>query len=112
MPKDKTILIKEYLQKVEAANKELTKKEAFKDLLNRLYAGNAKTEKFNEKNKTHLKLAASSEKAHKKAKKYITANLPKQELSAIHLGRYRMEIKKHLKEEMEGIDELVGEVIG
>jgi hypothetical protein len=38
MPKDKTILIKEYLQKVEAANKELTKKEAFKDLLNRLYA--------------------------------------------------------------------------
>ena len=32
-----TRLIKEYLKKVKAANKELTKKEAFKDLLNRLY---------------------------------------------------------------------------
>jgi len=34
----KTKLIKEYLQKVQSANKESTKKEAFKDLLNRLYA--------------------------------------------------------------------------
>ncbi len=34
----KTKLIKEYLQKVKSANKESTKKEAFKDLLNRLYA--------------------------------------------------------------------------
>lgn len=34
----KTKLIKEYLQKVKTANKESTKKEAFKDLLNRLYA--------------------------------------------------------------------------
>jgi hypothetical protein len=58
------------------------------------------------------KLALLSEQAHKKAKRYIAANLPKQELSAIHLGRYRMEIKKHLKEEMEEIDELVGEVVG
>lgn len=31
-------LIQEYLKKVKSANKELTKKEAFKDLLNRLYA--------------------------------------------------------------------------
>ena len=66
---------------------------------------------INKKQKTHLKLALLSEQAHKKAKEYIAANLPKQELSAIHLGRYRMEIKKHLKEEMEKIDELVGEVI-
>lgn len=35
----KTDLIKEYLSKVKSANKELTKKEAFKDLLNRLYSG-------------------------------------------------------------------------
>jgi len=34
----KSTLIKEYLDKVKSANKELTKKEAFKDLLNRLYA--------------------------------------------------------------------------
>ena len=44
MLKDKSVLIKEYLKKVKSANKELTKKEAFKDLLNRLYAGNAETE--------------------------------------------------------------------
>ena len=68
--------------------------------------------KFNEKNKTHLKLALLGEQAHAKAKAYVEANLPKQELSAIHLGRYRVEIKKHLKEEMEGIDGLVGEMIG
>ena len=40
---DKSILIKEYLIKIKSANKELTKKEAFNDLLNRLYAGNAET---------------------------------------------------------------------
>ena len=33
----KSILIKEYFHKVKQANKEHTKKEAFKDLLNRLY---------------------------------------------------------------------------
>ena len=44
MPKDKTVLIKEYLTKIKSANKELAKKEIFKDLLNRLYAGNPETE--------------------------------------------------------------------
>ena len=39
-------LIKEYRKKVLAANKELTKKEAFKDLLNRLYVGNDEIEKI------------------------------------------------------------------
>lgn len=39
MREDKSDLIKEYLKKVKAANKEATKKEAFKDLLNRLYSG-------------------------------------------------------------------------
>ncbi len=38
-------LIREYRQKIKAANKELTKKEAFKDLLNRLYAANTETKK-------------------------------------------------------------------
>jgi type I restriction-modification system DNA methylase subunit len=41
MDKEKTEIIKSYLSKVKSANKELTKKEAFKDLLNRLY-GNDK----------------------------------------------------------------------
>lgn len=56
--------------------------------------------KFNEKNKVHLKIAALSEKAHQKAKAYLTTNSPQQQLSAIHLGRYRMEIKRHLKGEL------------
>ena len=43
MPTDKSILIKEYFTKIKGANKELAKKEIFKDLLNRLYAGNAET---------------------------------------------------------------------
>ncbi|QQS37204.1 MAG: SAM-dependent DNA methyltransferase [Ignavibacteriales bacterium] len=38
MTDTKSILIKEYFHKVKQANKEHTKKEAFKDLLNRLYA--------------------------------------------------------------------------
>ena len=38
---DKGRHIKQYLQQIKTASKELTKKEAFKDLLNRLYAGNA-----------------------------------------------------------------------
>lgn len=38
MPSNRDTLIQEYLRKVRSANKELTKKEAFKDLLNRLYA--------------------------------------------------------------------------
>ena len=38
MANKKTGLIQEYLQKVKKANKEATKKEAFKDLLNRLYS--------------------------------------------------------------------------
>ena len=38
MGKTQTDLIIQYYNKVKSANKELTKKEAFKDLLNRLYA--------------------------------------------------------------------------
>ena len=38
---DNTKHIRQYYQKVKSANMELTKKEAFKDLLNRLYFGDA-----------------------------------------------------------------------
>jgi hypothetical protein len=68
--------------------------------------------KFNGKNKIHQKLARLSEQAHEKTKAYLTANPPKQELSAIFLGRLRTEIKKHLREEMDSIDELVKVIIG
>ena len=68
--------------------------------------------KFNEKNKKHIQLAQLSEQAHAKAKAYLIANPPKQELSAIFLGRLRVEIKNHLKEEMQKIDDVVKDVIG
>ncbi len=46
MSKPKEIHIQEYFTKIKAAHKELTKREAFNDLLNRLYAGNAETKKI------------------------------------------------------------------
>lgn len=46
MEQNRNHLIKSYLQKVKVANKEFTKKEAFKDLLNRLYAGEKEIERI------------------------------------------------------------------
>jgi hypothetical protein len=68
--------------------------------------------RFDENNETHTKLAQLSEQTHKKAKQYIEENTPQQELSAIHLGRLRVAIKKHLSEEMKEIDKLVKKVVG
>ncbi|MCY7310660.1 MAG: hypothetical protein LH619_07770, partial [Chitinophagaceae bacterium] len=42
--KPKTVVIAEYLKNIKAANKELTKKELFKDLLHRLYHGEKEIE--------------------------------------------------------------------
>jgi len=57
-------------------------------------------------------LSALSQTTHTKASAYIIANPPQQELSAMHLGRLRVAIKKHLLEEMKEIDGLMGKVIG
>lgn len=46
---DKKELILHYFQKVKASNKELTKKEAFKDLLNRLYSSDKEIQKIIDK---------------------------------------------------------------
>jgi hypothetical protein len=68
--------------------------------------------KFNEKNKQHLQLAKLSGKAHTKATNYLITHPPKQELTAIFLGRLRVEIKRHLKEEIEKIDAVVKQLLG
>lgn len=68
--------------------------------------------KFDSNNKVHQQLAALSKTAHEKASAYVAANPPQQELSAMHLGRLRVAIKKHLSQEMEKIDGLVKKVIG
>jgi hypothetical protein len=49
MAKQRTELINSYRERVKAANKELPKKEAFKDLLNRLYSGEKEIERIIDK---------------------------------------------------------------
>ena len=46
------------------------------------------------------------------AAKYIKDNPPQKELSATRLGKLRLDIKKHLTEEMKEIDRLVKKVVG
>jgi hypothetical protein len=67
--------------------------------------------KYNETTRVHKKLANLSEAAHEKAKQHLIDNEPKQALSAGILGRLRTSLKKHLKEELEQIDELVKALI-
>lgn len=68
--------------------------------------------KYDEANKMHQQLATLSKACHAKAAQYIKDNPPQQELSAIHLGRIRVAIKKHLAKEMGEIDKLVKKIIG
>lgn len=68
--------------------------------------------RFDESNEVHIKLAELSETAHKKAAKYLEDNPPQKELTATRLGKLRLDIKKHLSEEMKEIDKLVKKVVG
>ena len=68
--------------------------------------------KFDSKDSDHLRLAELSKISHDKTAKYLKANFPKQELSAIHLGKIRVEIKKVLLAEMKEIDKLVKKIMG
>lgn len=68
--------------------------------------------KFDEKNKAHMQLAALSQTAHNKVTLFLKQNPPKQDLTAIHLGRLRVEIKKFLADELKQIDEIVKGLIG
>ncbi|MCZ7610943.1 MAG: N-6 DNA methylase [Ignavibacterium sp.] len=68
--------------------------------------------RFDEANEVHKKLAELSETAHKKAAKYLEDNPPQKELTATRLGKLRLDIKKHLSEEMKEIDKLVKKVVG
>ncbi len=68
--------------------------------------------KYNEEDEQHNKLAELSGLAHKKAAQYLKDNPPQKELTALHLGRLRVEIKKHLSQEMKEIDKIVKKLIG
>ncbi len=66
---------------------------------------------FNEADELHLSLAQLSETAHKKAAIFIEENPPQHELSATRLGRYRVDIKKHLHKELKEIDKIVKKLL-
>lgn len=68
--------------------------------------------KFNEEDETHMRLAELGKAAHERAAQYLKENPPQKELIAIHLGRLRVEIKKHLSAEMKKIDKIVKKMIG
>ena len=59
-----------------------------------------------------MKLAELGKSAHEKASSFIKDNPPKQELSAIHPGRMRTSLKKHLVKELGDIDRIVKGVLG
>ncbi|MBS1635424.1 MAG: SAM-dependent DNA methyltransferase [Bacteroidetes bacterium] len=67
--------------------------------------------KFDENIETHLKLAELGQRAQNETAKFLKDNSPQQELSAIHLGRIRVAIKKHLSTEMREIDKIVKKII-
>jgi hypothetical protein len=68
--------------------------------------------RFDGNDPVHLKLAELSKAAHEKTRCFIKDNPPKQELSAIHLGRMRTLLKKHLVTELGEIDRIVKGVLG
>ncbi len=68
--------------------------------------------KFDSKDKVHVKLAELGKACHTKAAKYIEDNPPQQALTAMHLGKLRTNIKKHLSVEMGEIDGLVKKLVG
>jgi hypothetical protein len=67
--------------------------------------------KFDENNKIHSNLALLGKSAHEKIAAYLKNNVPKQELSAIHLGKIRTSIKKYLATELSEINDLVKKII-
>lgn len=66
--------------------------------------------KFNEKNKSHLKLAKLGAKCHELASQFLKENPPEPNLSTFHLGRLRLQIKQHVSNELIEIDALVKEI--
>lgn len=66
---------------------------------------------YDELNELHKQLADLSKRAHKKALKFLDENPPIKELTAIHLGKLRVEIKTYLQTEMKAIDKIVKKIV-
>ena len=67
--------------------------------------------RFSDKDKIHLQLAEISKEAHIKTSQFLKDNPPVKPLSAIHLGKLRGNIKKHLADEMREIYDLVKKIL-
>ena len=68
--------------------------------------------RFDKSDVTHLHLAELSKAAHAKASAFLASNPPQHDLTPMRLGRLRLDIKKHLTNEMRDIDALVEQLIG
>ena len=68
--------------------------------------------RFDKSDETHLRLAELSQAAHAKASAFLKASPPQHDLTPMRLGRLRLDIKKHLHNEMRDIDALVEKLIG
>lgn len=67
--------------------------------------------RFNSTDERHLQIAALSHECHTKASQYIKDNPPTRGLTPRFLGALRVEIKKHLVEELRTIDDIVLDII-
>ncbi|MEP6923088.1 MAG: hypothetical protein ABI954_01375 [Pyrinomonadaceae bacterium] len=67
--------------------------------------------RLNATNQTHLQHAELSETAHQKTPTFLADTPPHAELIAMRLGKLRLDIKRHLAQEMRQIDELVEKLI-
>jgi hypothetical protein len=67
---------------------------------------------FDKNNTAHQTLAALSQKAHEQTAAWLQENPPPPFLTALPLGRLRLEIKGRLASEMKEIDKIVRQIIG
>jgi hypothetical protein len=67
--------------------------------------------KYDEKNYLHKLLSDLGKQCHDKVEKFLKSQSLPQNLSMHALGRLRLEIKKHLENEMRQIDELVEKIM-
>jgi hypothetical protein len=66
---------------------------------------------FDRNNAAHLSLAALGRTAHEKTAAYLVENPPPPFLTALPLGRLRLDIKRYLAGEMKEIDKMVRQII-
>ncbi len=66
---------------------------------------------FDTRNEFHIRLNELSKICSGKVDEYLLNNIPEYQLTAYHLGRLRVEIKKHLNEEIKEIDKIVEQLI-